>query len=97
MTVCTASLSSARRAYVFNGAKGLSYVVAGNGTASTPIVLDGADANNGNIAVSRTLETVFYGAQSNAVYMIDLSGATPGVPAQVSASTDPTTFSITAD
>src|SRR5262249_55675131 len=86
-------VSDTRRAYVYVGA-GLSYVVAGSGTASTPIVLDADDANTGNIAVSRTLETVFYGAQSNAVYMVDLSGSTPGTPAQVFSDPNATAFSI---
>ena len=88
------SISDTRRAYVYAGSKGLSYVVAGNGTASTPIVLDGADANTGDVAVSRALETLFYGAQSNAVYMVDLSGSAPGTPAQLFSDADPTSFSL---
>jgi hypothetical protein len=86
-----ASASASKRAYVYaaSGAGGgLYYVVAGDGSASTPLLVDTNDAYITGLAVSRTLETIFYTAQSKAVYMVDASGSKPGMPAQLFAGSD---------
>jgi Tol biopolymer transport system component len=73
----------------------LYYTAVDGSTASTPLRLDAADPSTNQLAVSQTLGTVFYAAGSNAVYMIDLSGSTPGQPAQLfPGSTDTTRIAL---
>jgi hypothetical protein len=81
------SVSSRRRAYVFastvSSGPSLNYVTVSNGVASAPMQIDVGDANTQTVQVSLALESVFYSAQSRAVYIADLSGSTPAAPAQL--------------
>jgi hypothetical protein len=64
---------------------------AGVATVREPARLDANDASTNQIAISPTLGIVLYAAQSNAVYMVDLSRSTPGQPAQLFPATTATT------